>query len=94
VPHLHNNLVQIAAERGLPALAAYLWLLAAFLRDSWRSLARLEGERKAALAASLAAIVAITLAGLFEYNFWNACVQLLTLIIMGAGIGRAEAVAE
>ena len=32
VPHLHNNPVQIAAERGLPALAAYLWLHRRFLR--------------------------------------------------------------
>jgi O-antigen ligase len=28
-PHLHNNVVQIAAERGLPALAAWLWLIVA-----------------------------------------------------------------
>ena len=32
-PHLHNNFVQIAAERGLPALAAWLWFLVALTRD-------------------------------------------------------------
>ena len=29
VPHLHNSLLQLAAERGLPALASYLGLTAA-----------------------------------------------------------------
>jgi len=90
VPHLHNNLVQIAAERGLPALAAYLWLIGAYLVVTWRALPRLVGPPRAAVAASLAAIVAITVAGLFEYNFWSASVQYLTLVIMGGGVGHAE----
>ncbi|HUK13460.1 MAG TPA: O-antigen ligase family protein [Thermoanaerobaculaceae bacterium] len=90
VPHLHNNLVQIAAERGLPALAAYLWLIGAYLVATWRAAPRLTGPPRAALAASLVATVAITVAGLFEYNFWSASVQYLTLVVMGVGIGRAE----
>ena len=32
-PHLHNNVVQIAAERGLPALATWLWFIVALTRD-------------------------------------------------------------
>jgi len=90
VPHLHNNLVQIAAERGLPALAAYVWLIGAYVVVTWRALPRLVGPPRAAVAASLTAIVAITVAGLFEYNFWTASVQYLTLVIMGGGIGHAE----
>jgi len=90
VPHLHNNLVQIAAERGLPALAAYLWLIGAYVVVTWKALPRLTGPPRAAAAASLAAIVAITVAGLFEYNFWSASVQYLTLAIMGGGVGHAE----
>jgi O-antigen ligase len=90
VPHLHSNPVQIAAERGLPALAAYLWLIGAYVVATCRALPRLVGPARAAVAASLTAIVAITVAGLFEYNFWNASVQYLTLVIMGAGVGRAE----
>jgi O-antigen ligase len=90
VPHLHNNPLQIAAERGLPALAAYLWLLFAYFTFTWRGLSRLTGERRAAAAASLTAMVGITVAGLFEYNFWSAPVQYLTLILMGVGPGMIE----
>lgn len=90
VPHLHNNLVQIAAERGLPALAAYLWLIGAFFTVTWRGLPRLSGEGRAAVAATLTAVLAITIAGLFEYNFWFAVIQYPTLVLMGAGVGRVE----
>jgi putative inorganic carbon (HCO3(-)) transporter len=37
-PHLHNVPIQIAAERGLPALAAWLWFIAVAFRDLWRQL--------------------------------------------------------
>lgn len=94
VPHLHNNPVQIAAERGLPALAAYLWLIGAFFGVTWRGLARLTGEDRAAVAATLTAVLAITVAGLFEYNFWFAVIQYPTLILMGAGVGRVEEVSS
>jgi O-antigen ligase len=90
VPHLHNNLVQIAAERGLPALGAYLWLIGAFFTVTWRGLPRLSDEGRAAVAAPLTAVLAITVAGLFEYNFWFAVIQYPTLVLMGAGVGRVE----
>lgn len=90
VPHLHNNPLQIAAERGLPSLAAYLWLLGAFFTFTWRGLPRLDSERRAAAAASLASLAGITVAGLFEYNFWSAPVQYLTLVLMGVGPGMVE----
>jgi O-antigen ligase len=87
VPHLHNNSLQIAAERGLPALAAYLWLIGAFVVVTWRTLGRADGPYRGPMAAALVAVVGITVAGLFEYNFWDAEVQYLTLIVMGAGMG-------
>ncbi len=90
VPHLHNNPLQIAAERGLPALAAYFWLLGAFFTHTWRGLRHLQGERRAAAAASLTAMAGITVAGLFEYNFWSAPVQYLTLVVMGVGPGMVQ----
>jgi O-antigen ligase len=90
VPHLHNNVVQIAAERGLPALAAYLWFIGAFFTVTWRALPRLAGERRAAVGATLTTVLAITVAGMFEYNFWFAVIQYPTLVLMGAGAGLTE----
>jgi O-antigen ligase len=66
-PHLHDVPMQIAAERGLPALAVWLWFIVVALRDLTRRLRR--GEVPAVSAAGLAAIVAMLGAGLFEYNF-------------------------
>lgn len=66
-PHLHNVPVQIAAERGLPALAAWLWFVAVAFRDLWKQLRH--GPAKAVAGAGVAAIVAMLVAGLFEYNF-------------------------
>lgn len=65
--HLHNVVVQIAAERGLPALAAWLWFVASAAVGLWSRMRR--GPAPAIAAAGLAAIVAMLAAGLFEHNF-------------------------
>src|SRR5260370_18137230 len=36
VPHLHNSFLEMAAERGLPSLAAYLWMMIAGVRLALR----------------------------------------------------------
>lgn len=91
VPHLHNNLLQIAAERGLVALAAYLWFLGAFFSRAWRRLPLLAGFPRACVAATLSAVAAITAAGLFEYNFWDAEIQYLTFALIGGAYASMEA---
>ncbi len=88
--HLHNNPLQIAAERGVPALAAYVWLVASFTGSAWRALASLVSPRRTVVAAGLVAFAGITAAGLFEYNFWDAEIFYLTLPLLGAAAGRVE----
>jgi len=66
-PHLHNVPMQIAAERGLPALAIWLWFVAIASRDLWRQLRT--GAHRAVAGAGVAAMVGMLVAGLFEYNF-------------------------
>ena len=66
-PHLHNVPMQIAAERGVPALAIWLWFVVVAFRDLWRQLRT--GEAKAVAGAGVAAMVAMLVAGQFEYNF-------------------------
>jgi O-antigen ligase len=77
--HLHNVPVQIAAERGLPALALWLWFVFVLLRD----LAR---RRTAAVPsismAALACVVAMLTAGLFEYNFGDSEFLMLFLLLV------------
>jgi O-antigen ligase len=76
-PHLHNVPMQIAAERGLPALAAWLWFVIVAMRDLWRQLQA--GKAKALSAAGLAAMVAMLVAGQFEYNFGDSEFLMLLL---------------
>ena len=78
-PHLHNNPLQIAAERGLPALAVWLWFVVALCRDLQRRFA--SNSQRFLSAAALAATVALLTAGLFEYNFGDSEVLMLFLII-------------
>jgi O-antigen ligase len=78
-PHLHNVPVQIAAERGLPALAVWLWFIVTLVRDVWRRFK--DGTDRFLPAAALAATTAMLAAGLFEYNFGDSEFLMLFLIV-------------
>ncbi|HEX3646412.1 MAG TPA: O-antigen ligase family protein [Vicinamibacterales bacterium] len=78
-PHLHDDFLQIAAERGLPALALWLWFIVTLMRDLWKRFQ--EGQRELA-ATAMAAVVALLTAGLFEYNFGDSEVLMLFLTIV------------
>jgi putative inorganic carbon (HCO3(-)) transporter len=78
--HLHNVPMQIAAERGLPALAFWLAFIATALL-SLRPL--LDRTRHRVLAATaVAATVAMLTAGFFEYNFGDSEFLMLYLILL------------
>ncbi|HEV8208524.1 MAG TPA: O-antigen ligase family protein [Vicinamibacterales bacterium] len=78
-PHLHNDLLQVAAERGLPALALWLWFVVALVRDVWK---RFNAGQRELAATAMATIVALLTAGLFEYNFGDSEVLMLFLTIV------------
>jgi O-antigen ligase len=78
-PHLHNVPLQIAAERGVPALGIWLWFVAATALGLWR---RFRTDRPRYLAAAgLGALAAMLAAGFFEYNFGDS-EFLVTLLIL------------
>jgi O-antigen ligase len=79
-PHLHNVPVQIAAERGLPALAIWLSFIVIVLIDLIREFRRAR-ERMLA-AAALAAMTATLAAGVFEYNFGDSEFLMMLLLIV------------
>jgi O-antigen ligase len=94
VPHLHNNVLQIAASSGVFAAAAYLALAALFLWRAARLLRRERRPERAAIwAGALLAGTALTAAGLFEYNFGDTEVQMATLLVFAipfSGAARLE----
>jgi O-antigen ligase len=79
-PHLHNVPLQIAAERGLPALAVWLWFIVALFVAVFR-LFRSQADTVPP-AAALAAIAAMLAAGLFEYNFGDSEFLMLFLVLV------------
>jgi len=78
-PHLHNVPLQIAAERGLPALAVWCWFVGAAALGLWRKFRR--DRARYLSAAGLGALAAMLAAGFFEYNFGDS-EFLLTLLIL------------
>ena len=87
IPHLHNNVVQLWAERGVLALAAYLLLLALFVRACFRSLGT-PGERYGEM--GLAVTIGLTVAGLFEFNFGDTEIFFMLLDTMALVIAFVE----
>jgi O-antigen ligase len=98
VPHLHNNLVHVAAEEGLPAMAALLWLMGGALvvgYRGYRAEARAPGHTPGLYLGGLLALAGFNLAGLFEYNWGDTEVQRVALffVAMPWALAGGESVA-
>jgi len=78
-PHLHNVPLQIAAERGIPALLVWLWFIVTLARDFFK---RRTSAFPSLSNAGLAAIGAMLAAGLFEYNFGDSEFLMLFLVLV------------
>ncbi len=92
--HMHNNLLQIAAERGLPGLLIWLWFVGRLAWDSWRVYTSSRNgtgknrdpgkvEALAASTAALGAITAFLTMGMFEYNYGSSPVLIVCLFLAG-----------
>ncbi len=77
-PHLHNVPMQIAAERGLPALAAWLWFVGSAVLGLYRLLKT--SRHKSLAAAGVGGMAAMLAAGLTEYNFGDSEFLMLLLV--------------
>lgn len=90
--HLHNVPMQLAAERGLPALVAWLVFVAVAGVGLLQLLRR---THSAIAAAGLAALIAMVVAGLFEHNFGDSeflvlFLAMITLPFAAASSGARE----
>jgi O-antigen ligase len=85
IGHLHNNIIQVAAERGLLGLACWLWIWFAYGYQAWRIYGRLGPEHtraKALVVGSLASVIGFHIEGLFEHTFGDSEVITLTYFLM------------
>lgn len=79
-PHLHNVPMQIAAERGLPALGVWLWFVGSAALGAWTAFR--QGRHRFLAAGALGAIAAMLGAGFFEHNFGDSEFLMLFLMIV------------
>ncbi len=84
--HLHDNFVQLAAERGLLALVAFVWLVGELLIRFWigSRMFQISTEQRAIFLSALLATIALVVAGLFEFNFGDSEVFILFLFMISA----------
>lgn len=83
--HVHNTPLQIAIERGVFALLAFVWIWVAFYRDAFRVLRRVPPDRARArtlVVASICAITGFLATGLSEYSFGDSEVVMVAWSLM------------
>jgi O-antigen ligase len=84
--HLHNIYLQYAAERGLPALAFLLWMIAKMAVDFYRAAKQTAfAEGRWVFAGALSVIAAILAEGLFEHNLGDSEVLTMFLVVITCG---------
>src|ERR1039458_396937 len=86
--HLHNVYLQYGAERGIPALLVFLWLMIRILVDFGRGLRALPpgpGDRRYLLHAGIAVVIAAMVEGVAEVNLGDSEVLTMFLVVIAAG---------
>ena len=81
--HLHNNVLQVAAENGIFALAAWLWLIAKVIFDliHWKRNV-MNAEEKFMIHGTIGIVISLFVAGMFEYNFGDSEIRMLFFVLI------------
>jgi hypothetical protein len=88
IGHMHSNLLQIALERGIPALILWLLLFVIYVRMLWRmvrNVAAIDFTRGLALGA-LGGAAGFFVSGLVHYNWGDSEVVTVFYFIMGLAL--------
>jgi hypothetical protein len=85
IGHMHSNLLQIALERGLPALIVWLILLGVYVRTLWRTQRRpgIEDLARGVVIGALGGTIGFFTSGLVHYNWGDSEVVTVFYFIMG-----------
>lgn len=91
--HLHNIYLQYAAERGIPALLVFLWLIGTIIWDAFRTLRRLPpglSDERFSLQAMIAVTIGILVGGLFEFNTGDSEVLMMYVSVVALGYAAID----
>jgi tetratricopeptide (TPR) repeat protein len=87
VGHVHNDVLEVAAELGLPAAAVFTWMLLAFIRSSLMRPGGAPPEDAWPRIAAGAGLLALGINSLFAFGFYDPATSLELWVF--AGISRA-----
>lgn len=93
--HFHSTPIQIAVECGLPALVAWIWLIAAyfvFLVKVNKSTAADDWFSKGLILGVLGGLIAFVLTGFLQYNLGDAEAMVVFCLCMGLAFAMARKV--
>jgi O-Antigen ligase/PDZ domain len=92
--HLHSTPLELAFERGLPALFFWCWIMVSFLRLTWKAEKRFEVSADWAtygiLLGALGATIGFLASSLVNYNFGDGEVALVFWFVMGTAIAVSQ----
>ncbi len=87
ITHTHSTPIQLAMERGLPALGCYLWLMIAMGWWLWRGY---QQQQNPLALGALAALLGFSISSLVNYNFGDSEVVMLLLFIVALAVRYEE----
>ncbi len=94
ITHTHSTPIQIALDRGLPALGCYVWLILAMMIMAWRGYRRSREDAddlgEILALGSFGALIGFSLSSLTNYNFGDSEVLMLLLFVSGLSAVRSK----
>jgi O-antigen ligase len=87
--HMHSDYLQIALERGVPALIVWLFLMGMYARMLWRTkrqLAKADWIEKGVVLGALGGLIGFMLSGFVHYNWGDSEVVMIFYLIMGLSL--------
>ena len=87
--HFHSTFLQIAVERGIPALLAWAWFSVAYFLFLMRLIRRLNGQNRLATGVAvgvLAAFLAFTFTSFVHYNLGEESLAMILFFYFGIAI--------
>ena len=87
--HMHSDYLQIALERGVPTLVAWLFLLGTYAAMLWRTRRRTLPENwieKGIILGALGGLLGFMASGVVHYNWGDSEVVMIFYLIMGLSL--------
>jgi putative inorganic carbon (hco3(-)) transporter len=95
--HIHNLYLQYAAERGIPVLLIFLWMIGQILWDFYRGVRGSppgRSDRRFLLHGGIAVVLAVLVEAFVEVNLGDSEVLTMFLVVVGCGYLALELPAE